>query len=123
MWLHVLAFLAVARLARLITADRVTRPLRDWVAGIERDELGNRVGDARRPLADYFIECPWCTSMYLGIPVMAAVVLWPDSDVLLAVLLVLAGSLVAGLVATAESVADQAGDALTASAEHHARRD
>lgn len=112
MWLHVLTFLAVARLARLVTSDRVMQPVRDLVAGITRDEHGNRVGEPRRPLADYFIECPWCTSVYLGIPVVTAVQLWPTSDVVVGVLLVLSASLIAGIIANVENVLDTASDAL-----------
>lgn len=112
MWLHLLTFLAVARLARLVTVDRVMRPVRDRVAGVTRDELGNRVGPPRRPLADYFIECPWCTSIYLGAPVVAAVLAWPDSTIVHAVVLVLAASYVAGILATVEGVIDAATDAL-----------
>ena len=114
MWTHLLIFLAVARLARLATVDRVTRPLRDWAAGVDRDELGNRVGPARRPMVDYFVDCPWCTSMYLAVPLVVAHLVWPTSDVVLGIALVLAASLVAGLVASVESIIDATVDALDA---------
>lgn len=109
--LIVLALLACGRLARLITADRITEPLRDWLGGVERDQLGNKVTIAR-PQLDYLSECPWCASMYLSPLVAIPTVVWPHSDVLLIVLLLLAGSLVSGVLAQFEALLDASKDAL-----------
>lgn len=56
--------LATARLTRLMTADRITRGVRDRIVG--------RYGSASLPA--YLVFCPWCQSMYFGLPVAAAVV-------------------------------------------------
>lgn len=106
-----LLILAVARLARLITADRVTQGLRDRVGGVTRDEYDNP-SDPKRPVAAYFIQCPWCTSIYLGVPLVAAWLIWPGHDLVLGILLVLAASWVAGFLATVEGMIDAATDRL-----------
>lgn len=97
-WIRVaLVLLATYRIARLVTADYVTRPLRDWA---------NRRDAAARPDADepgalaYFVTCPWCVSMYAAIPVAFAAVWWPTNRAVLIALLVLAASAVAGIIST-----------------------
>lgn len=92
-WLLVLvAFLATARLTRLVTADYVTKVPREWL-------IRWRGEDA--PLS-YLVTCDWCASMYTGSAVAVGVVLWPDNRLVVGVLLVLAASLVAGLLAQLE---------------------
>ena len=54
---------AVWRLARLITEDEITRPL--------RDQVNERWPDS--PLA-YWIECPHCVSVWAGIAVAVGVI-------------------------------------------------
>ncbi|MFL6114747.1 MAG: hypothetical protein ACJ786_25850 [Catenulispora sp.] len=56
--------LACARLTRLLTADRLTQPLR------RRCLQAVREGG----LLEYLIVCAWCTSMYVGAVVAAAVI-------------------------------------------------
>ena len=116
----ILALMSVGRLARLLTVDRIAEPLRDWIGGVTRDDLGN-VLNVKRDELDYLVQCPWCASMYLAVPVMIPAALWPDSTIVLIVLLVLSGSLVAGLLAQIEAVLDRRAEALEAAAERDRR--
>jgi len=56
--------LATARLTRLVSADRVMLPFRRAVA--------RRWGPSSA--VAYLVNCRWCVSMYLSVPVAAAVV-------------------------------------------------
>ena len=60
------AVLAVYRLTMLVTADEITRPLRD------------RLVVAAPGRFDYLLECPWCASIYVAPPVMASAYWWSD---------------------------------------------
>jgi hypothetical protein len=60
-----LGLLTTARITRLLTADRISQPLR---AAIVR-----RFGPDSWP--GYYIHCRWCVSMYTA-PVVAAGVVW-----------------------------------------------
>jgi hypothetical protein len=61
----VLGLLTTARITRLLTADRISQPLR---AAIVR-----RFGPDSWP--GYYIHCRWCVSMYTA-PLVAAGVVW-----------------------------------------------
>lgn len=89
-FLALLVCVATFRLARLFTMDFVMEPFRDWVA--------KRFG-AESKLA-YLSECPWCLSMWLAVPVVVVATLWPDNRWVIAGLLVLTASAVAGLITT-----------------------
>lgn len=68
-----IAALAVARVTRLVTADEISRELRDAVM---------RRLDDRKALhlkLAYLMECPWCVSIWVGLATISAVVTWPDS--------------------------------------------
>lgn len=52
--------LAVLRLTRLVTRDRITRRPRNWVWE-----------HASEPIAG-LVDCPWCVSMYVAFGVVAA---------------------------------------------------
>lgn len=93
--------LAVARVTRLITEDRITeaprRRLADWLwakaipardveqwhlrdhysaAGARRIMVAERQGnDAEPPLAVYLLSCPWCASIYVA-AVAAPIAYW-----------------------------------------------
>lgn len=82
-WLLVLDALATFRLAILVTKDMVFEKPRQFVG---------RFGD--KPA--YFIQCPWCTSMYLGAGVIALSRWWGFWPYIAAVL---AFSAVAGFLA------------------------
>jgi hypothetical protein len=60
-----LGLLATARLTRLLTADRISRPLR--AAIVRRYGPSSAVG--------YLVHCRWCVSLYVA-PFAAAAVLW-----------------------------------------------
>lgn len=59
--------LAVARMTRLLTVDRLTEFLRLWAVRISKQ---NEHG-----MAVYFSTCPWCVSMWVGL-VSAPLLLW-----------------------------------------------
>lgn len=83
-WLDLLLDVGAAyRLTRLVTSDALTEGLRERVIerGARRASLADDMAAARRygpevaeaggPLA-YLIECPWCTSIYVGVGVAVA---------------------------------------------------
>lgn len=53
--------LALARLARLTTTDAITDPARAW--------LQEHTGD----MLSYLVTCPWCLSIWYGLPGAALV--------------------------------------------------
>lgn len=90
-WLLILlAILATARLTRLVTEDAVLDVPRAWM---------QRKGGA---LA-YFVQCPWCVSIWLGGGVAAATYNWPQYAFVQVGLLGLAASHVTGLLAQLEA--------------------
>lgn len=93
--------LAVARVARLVTADTITEPLRqrilerwpgpltqftgDAVTDQETTRHGKplmRVGDAYYAESPSFVggvvECHWCAGVWIAAALVASFVLWPD---------------------------------------------
>lgn len=89
--------LAHARLTRLVTADRVTLPL--------RAALVRRYGPSSGPA--YLVHCRWCTGLWLAFPLAAVVAaalpgLVGGERPLLAVLLALSYSQLTPLLATLE---------------------
>ncbi len=80
--LLVLDALAVYRLTRLVCADTITAPLREWLVGtrpaVERQLSGSRIMIAARPRVAAFITCPWCVSPWLSAPVIACQALAPS---------------------------------------------
>lgn len=61
----VLATLAVARVTRFLTEDRLTLGYRRWMVG--------KWGEDSLPA--YLAHCPWCTSLWVAAPVMVVTVL------------------------------------------------
>ena len=59
----VVAALAVARVTRFFTEDRLAVKLRQWVV--------QRWGADSLP--SYFIHCPWCVGMWMSVLVVPAV--------------------------------------------------
>lgn len=82
----VVAALAVARITRFLVEDFLTNGYRRWVV--------NKWGD--ESLMSYLVHCPWCTSMWVGIPIMPVAVIWPNAWVV-SVLSIPAASMVSGL--------------------------
>jgi hypothetical protein len=83
----VLGALAVTRVTRLLVDDRLTLRYRVWV----RTKWGED------SLPAYFVDCPWCTSIWVSALVMPGAVLYPNQWVI-AALAIPAMSMVAGLV-------------------------
>lgn len=91
--LVVLTVLAIWRLARIVTVDEVAKPLRQWV-------------DARSSFWGYMVSCPWCFSVYLS-PFVLIPVWWPDNRFVIAAVIALTASGVAGLLVTIEDRLDR----------------
>tara|TARA_R110002153_G_scaffold237099_1_gene391228 strand:+ start:873 stop:1169 length:297 start_codon:yes stop_codon:yes gene_type:complete len=83
--LLVLALLASWRLGRLAAIDEIARPIRNRIV-------------ARNPEGQvaYLVTCVWCVSMWTSVPLSIAAVYLPGYREVWVVLIVLAGSLVAG---------------------------
>lgn len=88
----VLTLLAVARVTRLINADRITEA--------PRNALVRRLDP--EGLAAYMVFCPWCVSVYTGAAGAAAWWAWGETRVFTAAVAALAASHVAGLLAGLE---------------------
>lgn len=97
--------LAIARLTRLVTKDRITRPLRRPLIrrayGGQLPDHWNDLGptvvldDPDSPEVAYLLSCDWCASAYVAVVVVALRALVPG--VWDPVARVLAGSQVAGM--------------------------
>ena len=100
--------LAVARVTRLVTADRITQAPRDWLTL----HLWHRVtGDwnaahqakadpkAEPPLSVYLLTCPWCVSIYVAAVATPVAYLWGERPWLFVPALALAFSHITGLLA------------------------
>ena len=83
----VLAALAVVRVTRFLVEDRLALKYRTWATKKWGEES----------LAAYFVYCPWCTSIWVSLLIGPVAVLYPNKWVL-AVLVVPAMSMVAGLI-------------------------
>jgi hypothetical protein len=91
-----LSLLAVARLTRLVTDDKVLE--RPRLALLRR--LVDRRGEDS--MLAYLVLCPWCVSPYVGAGVMSAWWAWGDTRMFTAAVAVLAASHVAGFLAGKE---------------------
>lgn len=88
-----LVALSAYRLTRLVTADKITEPIRAWV-------------EARGPRIGYLVTCDWCLSVWVAPVPAAAVVFWPDSNWVLVGLTALSASALTGLLSIIESRLD-----------------
>ncbi len=88
----VLGALAVTRVTRLLVEDRLALRYRNWA----RTKWGEG------SLAAYFVDCPWCTSIWVGALVMPPSTILPNMSVpyvwVIAILAIPASSMVAGLI-------------------------
>lgn len=82
--------LALARLTRLIVADRLTDFLRIWAYKRSR---------GADTYLTYFVKCPWCVSMWLGFGTAWVVWLIADWPGYVYPLVALAGSYLVGVLA------------------------
>lgn len=87
----VVGALAVARLSRLFTTDRLTVSYRRWVI--------RKWGEDSLP--SYLAHCDWCTSMWWAIFIMPPAALFPYPWVI-GILAIPAASLIAGLLFSKE---------------------
>jgi hypothetical protein len=87
-----LTVLTVARVTRLLTADRILDRPRIWIM--------ERFGPDS--MTAYFVTCPWCMSMYVGAAGAGAWWAWGETMGYQAVTLALAASYVSGWLATRE---------------------
>lgn len=84
-----LTVLAVARLTRLVTEDKILEKPRDWV--LDRvDPLG---------MLTYLLGCPWCVSVYLGAAAAPVAYYWGESPYVVIPALALTASYVSGFLA------------------------
>lgn len=103
--------LAVARVTRLINADRITQRPRMWLENVlwfrwERSlgNVGALIEPEDRPHIDpplgvYLLTCPWCVSIYVGAVAAPIAYWWGAEPWLLVPALALAFSQVTGLMA------------------------
>ncbi len=85
--------LAVARVVRLITTDKVTEPIRNKFI---------RAMDLRRGEDNawsYFVLCPWCVSFWVALPAAVGIWFWGESPWMLIPALALAFSYITGYLA------------------------
>lgn len=92
----VLTVLAIARVTRLVTSDRITEAPRNFLL---RKLL------VRRPesLTAYLIVCSWCSSVYVGAAAAGAWYAWGATMWYQAAVLALAASHVTGVLASREA--------------------
>lgn len=100
--------LAVARLTRLIAADKLTEPLRERVQMKLWDRVtGDRTvtlmamsdPNADAPKLVYLLTCPWCVSVYVAAAAAPVVYWWGTAPIFFVPALALAFSHVTGLLA------------------------
>lgn len=85
--------LAVARLTRLITRDKLTEPIRQAIA--ERLEDGSQL--------TYLVHCTWCSSIWIAFASAPAAITLTGVSWWLLPILALAGSQLVGLASLVDS--------------------
>lgn len=88
LWI-LIAALATYRLTRLVTADKITEPLRDWIS-------------RRSSTLGYLITCDWCLSIWISPLIAMLLILHPEGDLTRWGLLALAFSALTGLLSLLE---------------------
>lgn len=89
----VLASLATYRLTRLVTADKITEPIREWVT-------------ARSDWFGYLVTCDWCLSIWFSVIPTYLIVCHNESTPARFFLFALAASAITGLVSMIETRLD-----------------
>lgn len=102
----VLAWLATARLAILLTRDAFppsewirTRVLQYATGKAARTRSGVLLGHPDEHPLYVLVSCPWCCSFWIGLPVVAVAWFWPTAWWFVIPAAALTASLVAGAVA------------------------
>ena len=111
-WITAVVFaLAVARVTRFITADKLSEKIRlriVWRLWLRRaggdEELARlQIGNKRpEPMLAYLLTCPWCASIYVGAVAAPVCWAWGDTPYAFIPALWLAFSHVTGLLAKIE---------------------
>lgn len=93
-----LIFGTTARLTRLVTADSITDPARDWIEAKAKAKLGKGAWAK----FDDLVSCPWCVSVWVGFAT-SFIVLWSWTNrFVLASMIALTASLFTGNLQTRE---------------------
>ena len=82
--------LALARVTRLTVSDRHTDFLRIWAY---------KKSKGAETLLTYFVQCPWCVSMWLAFATLWPIYMLTGTDWRMYPLVALAGSYVVGILA------------------------
>ena len=82
----IVAVLAVTRITRLLVEDQLTVGYRRWVI--------KRWGEQSK--MSYLAHCPWCTSIWVALPIMPIATIWPNKWII-AALAIPAASMLSGL--------------------------
>lgn len=85
----ILVALSTYRLTRLVTADRITQKLREWLI-------------ARGEMLGYLATCDWCLSIWVAPIPSSLVIMFPGNRLILVGLLALSASALTGLLAGIE---------------------
>jgi len=88
---YAIYLLAFARLIVLLTMDTITEG--------PRDRLATHLRDTHHPRLAYFVLCPWCVSIWVGIPAAPVIYAYGHNWWLFVPALVLALSAAAGWLA------------------------
>lgn len=119
--------LAVARVVRLVTSDKLTEQprarivfwfwVRRWMPAARHEQPGETPGEHRRlaaayarqfrasaepPLGAYLMTCPWCVSIYVGVVAAPMIYFWGSTPWLTVPALALALSYGVGFLASKE---------------------
>lgn len=92
--LLLLVAMSTYRLTRLVTADKIADPIRDWAAG------------RRASWPGYLATCDWCLSIWVAPWPTVAAIVWPDNRAIFAGLVALTASAATGLISALEQKLD-----------------
>ena len=89
----IITALATYRLTRLVTADKITEPIRDWIT-------------ARHDWFGYLVTCDWCLSIWVAPFPVLLMIKYPNSDSVMFFLGLLCASALTGLFSLVEGRLD-----------------
>lgn len=99
-----LAVGATLRLTRLIYADTITFPFRDWLAS--KNPPGEKTSGAMRSVFRFvedMVSCPWCLSVWVGCAVAPVAWFFGDTFWFVIPALMLTASQVSGMILAREA--------------------